>query len=173
MAELAVRNLRESMLRNSLTTVGISVGVASLVAMLSSGHRAAAIGWPAPGEVRTVRHRRRHLAPRSAQFRTRAGTKAALRRPRVRMLDEPARQEIERLPDVLEAYPGHPLHHRAALRRQTAHDHGGGPACFRPSPMMHFEGMQGVLHFRNRAGGHPAEIICRRIAGQNSEDRCG
>jgi len=36
-ADLAVRNLRESVLRNSLTTVGISVGVASLVAMLSLG----------------------------------------------------------------------------------------------------------------------------------------
>src|SRR2546429_309428 len=37
LTELAVRNLRESGLRNSLTTVGISVGVASLVAMLSLG----------------------------------------------------------------------------------------------------------------------------------------
>ena len=35
--ELAARNLRESVLRNSLTTVGIAVGVASLVAMLSLG----------------------------------------------------------------------------------------------------------------------------------------
>jgi len=35
--ELAERNLRESLLRNSLTTLGISVGVASLVAMLSLG----------------------------------------------------------------------------------------------------------------------------------------
>jgi putative ABC transport system permease protein len=35
--ELASRNLRESMLRNSLTTLGIGVGVASLVAMLSLG----------------------------------------------------------------------------------------------------------------------------------------
>ena len=35
--ELAVRNLRQSKLRNGLTTVGISVGVASLVAMLSLG----------------------------------------------------------------------------------------------------------------------------------------
>jgi len=32
--DLALRNLRESVLRNSLTTIGISVGVASLVAML-------------------------------------------------------------------------------------------------------------------------------------------
>ena len=37
LTELALRNLRESLLRNSLTTVGISVGVASLVAMLSLG----------------------------------------------------------------------------------------------------------------------------------------
>src|ERR1035438_7470519 len=37
LGELAVRNLRESILRNSLTTIGISVGVASLVAMLSLG----------------------------------------------------------------------------------------------------------------------------------------
>jgi putative ABC transport system permease protein len=35
--ELAGRNLREAMLRNSLTTLGIAVGVASLVAMLSLG----------------------------------------------------------------------------------------------------------------------------------------
>ena len=35
--ELAIRNLRQSKLRNGLTTVGISVGVASLVAMLSLG----------------------------------------------------------------------------------------------------------------------------------------
>ena len=37
MAELAVRNLREALLRKSLTTLGITVGVASLVAMLSLG----------------------------------------------------------------------------------------------------------------------------------------
>ncbi|HLI63918.1 MAG TPA: ABC transporter permease [Terriglobales bacterium] len=35
--DLALRNLRQSKLRNGLTTVGISVGVASLVAMLSLG----------------------------------------------------------------------------------------------------------------------------------------
>ncbi|HUR37418.1 MAG TPA: ABC transporter permease, partial [Terriglobales bacterium] len=37
LVELAGRNLREAVLRNSLTTMGISVGVASLVAMLSLG----------------------------------------------------------------------------------------------------------------------------------------
>src|SRR5215469_2674331 len=35
--ELAGRNLKESKLRNSLTTIGIGVGVASLVAFLSLG----------------------------------------------------------------------------------------------------------------------------------------
>src|SRR5690348_18282269 len=37
LAELALRNLREAVLRNSLTTLGVAVGVASLVAMLSLG----------------------------------------------------------------------------------------------------------------------------------------
>jgi putative ABC transport system permease protein len=37
LGELAVRNLREAILRNSLTTLGVAVGVASLVAMLSLG----------------------------------------------------------------------------------------------------------------------------------------
>ena len=37
LVELVVRNLRQSKLRNGLTTIGISVGVASLVAMLSLG----------------------------------------------------------------------------------------------------------------------------------------
>jgi len=37
LGELALRNLREAILRNSLTTLGVAVGVASLVAMLSLG----------------------------------------------------------------------------------------------------------------------------------------
>jgi ABC-type antimicrobial peptide transport system permease subunit len=37
LTELAARNLREAALRNSLTTLGIAVGVASLVAMVSIG----------------------------------------------------------------------------------------------------------------------------------------
>src|ERR1019366_1986771 len=35
--ELAARNMRNARLRNALTTMGIAVGVASLVAMLSLG----------------------------------------------------------------------------------------------------------------------------------------
>jgi len=37
LSDLAFRNLREAVLRNSLTTLGVAVGVASLVAMLSLG----------------------------------------------------------------------------------------------------------------------------------------
>jgi ABC-type antimicrobial peptide transport system permease subunit len=37
LTDLALRNLREALLRNSLTTLGVAVGVASLVAMLSLG----------------------------------------------------------------------------------------------------------------------------------------
>jgi len=37
MTELAVRNLREAIFRTPLTTLGVAVGVASLVAMLSLG----------------------------------------------------------------------------------------------------------------------------------------
>src|ERR1700730_8635497 len=104
LSELALRNLRESSLRNSLTTIGISVGVASLVAMLSLG-----IGLQSLAT--------RHLA-RSGLFDTivvmsrrdlrgfsRDDERNTASAAESRTLDEPARQEIERLPDVLEAYP--------------------------------------------------------------------
>ena len=66
--ELALRNLRESLLRNSLTTIGISVGVASLVAMLSLGHRASAAGVAAADEVGIVRHGGGDVAAGLAKF---------------------------------------------------------------------------------------------------------
>src|ERR1700677_1755988 len=50
LTELAGRNLREAVLRNSLTTLGIAVGVASLVAMLSLG-----VGWQELGSTRLSR----------------------------------------------------------------------------------------------------------------------
>ncbi len=87
LAELAVRNLRESVLRNSLTTVGISVGVASLVAMLSLGiglqqlatrrlvrSRACSIPWLSPrGAIcaTSIAARMRAVSiPRRARFST-------------------------------------------------------------------------------------------------------
>ena len=104
LTELALRNLRESLLRNSLTTIGISVGVASLVAMLSLG-----IGLQQLASRRLVKSglfdtvvvsSRRDLRGRDRDEERNAPTPGESR-----VLDEPARQEIEHLPNVLEAYP--------------------------------------------------------------------
>src|ERR1700690_3054154 len=102
-ADLAVRNLRESIFRNSLTTIGISVGVASLVAMLSLG-----IG------LQQLASRR---LEKSGLFDTVIATSRRdlrnFREPRYEgppsaespALDEPARQSVSHLAGVVEAYP--------------------------------------------------------------------
>jgi putative ABC transport system permease protein len=104
LTELALRNLRESLLRNSLTTVGISVGVASLVAMLSLG-----IGLQQLVSRRLVKSglfdtvvvtSRRDLRGMERDEERQGPTPGESR-----VLDEPARREIEHLPNVLEAYP--------------------------------------------------------------------
>lgn len=104
LAELAMRNLRESVLRNSLTTIGISVGVASLVAMLSLGiglQQLAARRLEKSGLFDTVVvSSRREL--RGFGRESDAAGPAPAESP---VLDESARQAIERLPDVREAYP--------------------------------------------------------------------
>jgi putative ABC transport system permease protein len=104
LTELALRNLRESLLRNSLTTIGISVGVASLVAMLSLG-----IGLQQLASRRLVRSglfdtvvvtSRREMRGMGREEERSGPTPGESR-----ILDEPTRQEIEHLPNVLEAYP--------------------------------------------------------------------
>ena len=104
LTELALRNLRESLLRNSLTTVGISVGVASLVAMLSLG-----IGLQQLASRRLVRSglfdtivvtSRRDLRGMGREEERNGPTPGESR-----VLDEAARREIEKLPNVAEAYP--------------------------------------------------------------------
>jgi putative ABC transport system permease protein len=105
LTELALRNLRESVLRNSLTTVGISVGVASLVAMLSLGiglQQLASRHLEKSGLFDTVVvTSRRDLRGGMDREEQRSGPTPG----ESRILDESARQEIERLPNVLEAYP--------------------------------------------------------------------
>jgi len=105
LAELAVRNLRESVLRNSLTTVGISVGVASLVAMLSLG-----IGLQQLATRRLVKSglfdtvivtSRRDLRNFGGDDENR-DRPAPMESP---VLDETARQKMEKLPGVTEAFP--------------------------------------------------------------------
>ena len=104
LTELAMRNLRESVLRNSLTTVGISVGVASLVAMLSLG-----IGLQRMATRRLVKSgffdtfvvtSRRDL--RNFGDDDESNKPAPVESP---SLDEPARLKIAQLPSVVEAYP--------------------------------------------------------------------
>ena len=102
--DLAARNLRESVLRNSLTTIGISVGVASLVAMLSLGvglQKLASKRLAKSGLFDTVIVSSRRDWRGMNRQEERSGPAAA----ESRLLDESARQEIEKLPHVLEAYP--------------------------------------------------------------------
>ena len=105
LTELALRNLRESLLRNSLTTVGISVGVASLVAMLSLGiglQQLASRRLVKSGLFDTVVVTSRRDLRNFNRDDERNGAPAPAES---RMLSEASRQEIERLPGVLEAYP--------------------------------------------------------------------
>ena len=102
--ELAVRNLRESILRNSLTTVGISVGVASLVAMLSLGiglQQLAARRLQKSGLFDTVIVSSRRDLRNFSREQEENGPAPA----ESPALDEPARRKIEQLPSVSEAYP--------------------------------------------------------------------
>jgi len=102
-ADLAIRNLRESVFRNSLTTIGISVGVASLVAMLSLGiglQQLASRRLQKSGLFDTVvATSRRDLRNFREQ---REEGPAAAESP---SLDEPARNKIAQIPGVVEAYP--------------------------------------------------------------------
>ena len=104
LTELALRNLRESVLRNSLTTIGISVGVASLVAMLSLGiglQQLTSRRLMKSGLFDTVVVTSRRDLRNFGREEERSGPAPA----ESRILDEPTRQEIERLPNVSEAYP--------------------------------------------------------------------
>ena len=104
LAELALRNLRESLLRNSLTTIGISVGVASLVAMLSLGiglQQLASRRLVKSGLFDTVVVSSRRDLRGMGREQQREGPSPG----ESRVLDEPARLEIEHLPNVIEAYP--------------------------------------------------------------------
>jgi hypothetical protein len=100
--DLAARNLRESVLRNSLTTIGISVGVASLVAMLSLGiglQKLASRRLEKSGLFDTVIVSSRRDFRGMNRESDRKGAADS------RLLDESGRQEIEKIPHVIEAYP--------------------------------------------------------------------
>ena len=104
LGELAFRNLREAALRNSLTTLGIAVGVASLVAMLSLG----------VGLQNLANDRLSRSGLFDAIFVTPKSNNPTFGRPRNEIaeptgppkpLSLAARKEIETIPNVTEVYP--------------------------------------------------------------------
>jgi putative ABC transport system permease protein len=106
LSELAVRNLREAILRNSLTTLGVAVGVASLVAMLSLG-----VGLQTLASERLtksglfdavfVTSRRDFRGPGGEGPPRKSSTPPEKFKP----LDEDARQQFAKLPNVVDVYP--------------------------------------------------------------------
>ncbi|HYK40070.1 MAG TPA: ABC transporter permease [Candidatus Eremiobacteraceae bacterium] len=101
MTELAVRNLREAKFRNSLTTLGVAVGVASLVAMLSLG-----VGLQQLATSRLTKSGLFDSVFVTPKFNMRGGPPgAAAQSETPRLLDEQARGEISKLPNVIEVFP--------------------------------------------------------------------
>src|ERR1700676_2851063 len=103
LTDLALRNLREALFRNALTTLGVAVGVASLVAMLSLGvglQQLASKRLSQSGLFDTV-----IVTPKN-NFRGfgRPSREAESDKP-PRVLDDDARHQLEKLPNVIEVYP--------------------------------------------------------------------
>jgi len=156
LTELALRNLRESVLRNSLTTVGISVGVASLVAMLSLGlglqqlaNRRLAKSGLFDTVVVTSRRDLRGMGRDDDRNAPNPGES--------RVLDEAARSEIEHMHDVQEAYPD--IRFITELRYEDK-PHLTMVSAMPPSAKSNdsFEGMQGSFFTSDDA----AEVILQK-----------
>ena len=117
LGELALRNLREALLRNSLTTLGIAVGVASLVAMLSLGvglqelatKRLSNSGLFDTIIVMSKSGLRGFGRPSEPPRRAAAGSDQSGEQdhaPRVSPpLDDSVRELLQKLPNVVEVYP--------------------------------------------------------------------
>jgi putative ABC transport system permease protein len=110
LTELAIRNLREAILRNSLTTLGVAVGVASLVAMLSLGvglQTLASQKLNSSGlfDAVFVTSKRGMRGPNGDSDRPRRPEEKSAKSEPAKPLDETARLDFEKLPNVTEAYP--------------------------------------------------------------------
>jgi putative ABC transport system permease protein len=103
LTDLALRNLREAILRNALTTLGVAVGVASLVAMLSLGvglQQLASKRLSQSGLFDTI-----FVTPKN-NFRGVGRPQREVQSDKPpRPLDEETRKEFEKLPNVIEVYP--------------------------------------------------------------------
>jgi putative ABC transport system permease protein len=102
--ELAGRNLREAVLRNSLTTLGIGVGVASLVALLSLGAGLQDLvgqRFSRSGLFNTIGV----FSPRDWRGGDREARAENPPATELRPLDDSVRRQIAALPNVVEVYP--------------------------------------------------------------------
>jgi ABC-type lipoprotein release transport system permease subunit len=120
LVELAGRNLREAVLRNSLTTAGIAVGIASLVAMLSLGaglQKLASKQLGRSGLFDSI------IVSSRADWRTQEDEREAgrIQTSQMRTLDDKARAEIRAIPHVKDAYPD------IRLTAELRFDNGSGP----------------------------------------------
>jgi putative ABC transport system permease protein len=103
LADLAFRNLGEALFRNALTTLGVAVGVASLVAMLSLGvglQQLASKRLSQSGLFDTI-----FVTPKNSFRGMGRPQREALPANPPRALDEDARTEIAKMPAVIEVYP--------------------------------------------------------------------
>ncbi len=104
LSELAARNLREAVLRNSLTTLGVAVGVASLVAMLSLG-----VGLQTLASQRLTRSGLFDAVFVTSQRNFRGPGRPpppdSAPKQDSRPLDEDTRQQLAKLSNVTEVYP--------------------------------------------------------------------
>lgn len=163
LVELAGRNLREAVLRNSLTTAGIAVGIASLVAMLSLGaglQRLASKQLGRSGLFDSI------IVTSRADFRTQEDEREAgrIQSSQMRSLDDKARDEIRAMPHVKDVYPD------IRLMAELRFDNGKGerphfsmlaalPATARASEV--FDDLQGSFFSSNTA---PEAIILADFA---------
>ncbi len=154
LVELAGRNLRESALRNALTTLGIGVGVASLVAMLALGAGLQAMATrrlEKSGLFDTVivSSRRSERGPGRSETDENSASSP--------LLDEKARLAIERIPGVTEAAP------EVDFGTEVRFDGKPYPSAVAGLPMSSrdreaFEGMQGAFF----SSGSAQEAILRQ-----------
>ena len=111
LTELAVRNLREAVLRNSLTTLGVAVGVASLVAMLSLGVGLQTLASQKLNKsglfdaVFVTAHRGRDGGGPGGGPPRNDAKKSGTKREPTKPLDDNARQDFAKLTNVTEVYP--------------------------------------------------------------------
>ncbi|HTV57581.1 MAG TPA: FtsX-like permease family protein [Verrucomicrobiae bacterium] len=174
LGELAFRNLREAVLRNSLTTLGVAVGVASLVAMLSLGaglQQMASKRLSGTGLFDTVYV----MSRMNLRGFGRAAMEPMPPGQNPRILDQAARQEISRLPHVAEVYP------QIRFPTEAGFDGNSFPTIVAGIPVSSretgaFDGMQGSffssptadeailqIEFAKALSNHPASLIGKTI----------